>query len=85
MSEDPPETVVHELIEFVRSNGGDGVVSWDHIFNPSDGLDLNFISIIMQLRKEHKKYFAHHRLALEEAVQWMLQSLPRLCVETLSR
>ena len=29
MSEDPPETVVHELIEFVHSNGGDGVVSWD--------------------------------------------------------
>ena len=28
MSEDPPETVVQDLIEFVRSNGGDGVVGF---------------------------------------------------------
>ena len=28
VSEDPPETVVQDLIEFVRSNGGDGVVSF---------------------------------------------------------
>jgi len=26
VSEDPPDTVVHELTEFVQSNGGDGVV-----------------------------------------------------------
>ena len=38
MSEDPPETVVQELIEFVHSNGGDGVVSRDHTFNLSDGV-----------------------------------------------
>ena len=38
VSEDPPETVVHDLIEFVRSNGGDGVVSRDDTFHLSDGV-----------------------------------------------
>ena len=31
VSEDPPETVVHELTEFVQSNGGDGVVFFPYL------------------------------------------------------
>ena len=31
VSEDPPETVVQELTEFVQSNGGDGVVFFPYL------------------------------------------------------